>query len=96
MLRVEKIIQFGFMSLWVTNNLLLYLQQRGLILGELLQLLQRLPEESGSGEDQQALLRSLWKEKLSFTPLDLLQCSPDRLHIGLDHLQNHEQINTRV
>ncbi|TNN48863.1 hypothetical protein EYF80_040939 [Liparis tanakae] len=40
------------------DHFLRYLQQSGLLMGEVLQLLQRLQDQSGFGEDQQALLCS--------------------------------------
>lgn len=70
---------------------MLYLQQPGLLLGEMFQLLKWLPEQSGSGEDQQALLRSLREVKFSFASLHLLQCPSHRLHVGQDHLQGETE-----
>lgn len=66
---------------------MLYLQQGGLLLGELFQLLQWLQEQLGPGDHQQALLCSLRQVKLSFASLHLFQCPPHRLHVGQDHLQ---------
>lgn len=63
------------------------LQQLGLLLSELLQLLQWLQEQFGSGEDLQALLRSQREAKFAFGFLHLLQGPSHRLHIGQDHLQ---------
>lgn len=63
------------------------LQQLGLLLSELLQLLQWLQEQFGSGEDLQALLRSLREAKFTSGSLHLLQGPSHCLHIGQDHLQ---------
>lgn len=63
------------------------LQQLGLLLSELLQLLQWLQEQFGSGEDLQALLRSLREAKFTSGSLHLLQGPSHRLHIGQDHLR---------
>ncbi len=66
---------------------MLYLQQRGLLLGELLQLFQWLQEQPGPGDHQQALLCSLRQANLSFASLHLFQRPSHRLHVGQDHLQ---------
>jgi len=72
---------------YVHPDFLQYLQQSGLVMGEVLQLLQRLQDQSGFGEDQQALLCSLREVKLSSASLHLLQRPPHGLHVGQDHLR---------
>ena len=69
------------------SNRLYYLQQHGLLLGEMLELLKWLQEQSGLGEDHQAFLCSHREMKFSFVSLHVLQRASHGLHVSKDHLQ---------